>query len=540
MYMYKFRQKLLASSKPPRGRDYTQETKDRKGHAGSVTTLAVSKSGNRLVTGSTDLTLKVWDVNTGRLDYTLRDHPVGSSYRYQCAIESVAFSSAGHFASAANTHRERNVLIWRDWNEPEEPEPSDISKDYSQWNKHTPIIQAVAFNPDGDMIAKGNDDGVIELWRSSASESKRAFWTETNRREVATLEQRFSDRNIKEVVKDAKTGNPTSVKASHSSDVTSLAFSAEGDKLASGSSDGTVKIWRVSNGVLLHVLKGEGGVKSVIFNRDGKQLISAVGNNVRNKDGTIGSVNCEVRIWDIEKEIVLHRLLGHTGIVSSVAYNNKNVKYPLVISGSWDGTVKIWNAETGKLYQTLDAKSAVYDIAYNQRNNTIFAGLQDGSIDIFERNNNNTGVYTALLSMKQIDNEINARDKLKKEKSIRKNLEKTARTARTTMRARSTERAKSSSTKNTRRARSASAKVRSTSVKSAKVGPEPTTKDPLQGKRLADAIASEDVRRLVLGYAVDNKDKKPPAKKEMTPESEFESESESDNESDNESDSDSD
>ena len=540
MYMYKFRQKLPASSKPPRGRDYTQETEDRKGHAGSVTTLAVSKNGNRLVTGSKDLTLKVWDVNTGKLDYTLRDHPVGSSYRYQCAIESVAFSSAGHFASAANTHRERNVLVWRDWNEPEEPEPSDISQDYSPYDRLTPITRAVTFNPDGDLIAKGNDGGVVELWRSTVSEPKSALWTETNHREVATLEKLLSDPSIKEVVKDAKTGNPTSVKASHSSDVKSVAFSPDGNQLASGSSDGTVKIWRVSNGVLLHVLKGDGGVKSVVFNRDGKQLISATGNNVRNKDGTIGSVNCEVRIWDIEKEIVLHRLLGHTGIVSSVAYNNKNVKYPLVISGSWDGTVKIWNAETGNLYQTLDAKSAVYDIAYNQRNNTIFAGLQDGSIDIFERNNNNTGVYTALLSMKQIDNEINARDKLKKEKSIRKNLEKTARTARTTMRARSTERSKSSSTKNTRRARSASAKVRSTSVKSAKVGAEPTTKDPLQGKRLADAIASEDVRRLVLGYAVDNKDKKPPAKKEMTPESEFESESDNESDSDNDSDSDSD
>jgi len=519
--MYKFRQKLLASSKPPRGREYTQETEDRKGHVGSVTTIAVSKNGNRLVTGGADLTVKVWDLNKGKVDYTLRDHPVGSSYRYQCAIESVAFSSIGHFASAANTHRERNVLVWRDWNEPEDQEGSDISLDYSRYNQHTPITQAIAFNPDGDLIAKGNDDGVVELWRSSISEPKRALWTETPRKEAATLEKRLSDRSIKECLKDAKTGNPTSVNASHSSGVTSLAFSPDGDKLASGSSDGTVKIWYVYNGVLLHVLKGEGTVKSVVFNSDGKQLISAVGNNVRNKDGTIGSVNCEVRIWDIEKESVIHRLLGHTGIVSSVKYNDKNMKYPLVISGSWDGSVKIWNAETGKLYQTLDAKSSVYDIAYNQRNDTIFAGLRDGSINIFERNNNNTGVYTALLSMKQIDKEINA-------KNLRKNLEKTARTARTTMRARSTERAKSSSTKSTRRARSASAKVRSTSLKNDKVGAEPTTKDPLQGKRLADAIASEDVRRLMLGYAIDNNDKKLPAKKEMTPESEFESESDYD------------
>lgn len=52
--MFKFEKALLASSEPPKDRKYTQETQDRKGHTGSITSIAVSNSGNRLVSGSSD------------------------------------------------------------------------------------------------------------------------------------------------------------------------------------------------------------------------------------------------------------------------------------------------------------------------------------------------------------------------------------------------------------------------------------------------------------------------------------------------------
>lgn len=60
--MFKFEKKLPASSEPKvKGKTYTQETKDRKGHTGSITSIAVSNSGNRLVSGSSDNSIKIWD-----------------------------------------------------------------------------------------------------------------------------------------------------------------------------------------------------------------------------------------------------------------------------------------------------------------------------------------------------------------------------------------------------------------------------------------------------------------------------------------------
>jgi WD40 repeat protein len=559
--MFKFEKKLLASSDPPKGKTYTQETKDRKGHTGSITSIAVSNSGNRLVSGSSDHSIKMWDINKGKVDYTVHDHPSASSYRYQRYVRSVAFSSTGHFASAANTD-ERNTLVWRDWNGPEDQSPSDISERYSNWDKHNSRAICIAFSPHGFRIVKGTEDGLVEMWKANIDYKEdeygrplgRRLWVEDDRlNKGAKLEKRFSDPSIPDFMID-RTDKPTTVKASHSSQVMSVAFNRTGDRIASGSADGTIKIWDVSSGALLHVLKGEGIVRSVEFSSDGTQIVSGVGDwkSKYKGDGTPAVVtysNCEARIWDIEKGEIVHRI-GHAGVVTSAKFNHDKTE-PAVISGSTDGIIKISSVETGKLFQTLDhEESSVTSIVYSPKNERIFAGLDDGSIYIWKRASDNAGIYTALLSMKQIDAEIIAQYN----KVIRKNMAKTAKTARMTVRARSAERAKSASSKNTRRVRSAErASSASTSPKNEVKAVAPkalTTKDPLDGRLLGKMLESDDVRRKIFEDYVKEKEpvektpaRKTPARKpspkEKTPESEYERESDSENDSENDSDSDS-
>lgn len=146
--MFKFEKKLPALPDPPGNKKYKQETLDAFGHTSSITSIAVSNSGNRLVSGSSDHSIKIWNINKGKVDYTLHDHPSPSSYRYQRYVRSVAFSSTGHFASVANTD-ERNTLVWKDWNEPEDQSPVDISERSSNWDKHNSRPICVAFSPHG-------------------------------------------------------------------------------------------------------------------------------------------------------------------------------------------------------------------------------------------------------------------------------------------------------------------------------------------------------------------------------------------------------
>jgi WD40 repeat protein len=124
----------------------------------------------------------------------------------------------------------------------------------------------------------------------------------------------------------------------HTNSVSSVAFSADGSRIVSGSGDCTVRVWDAVSGVVLHTLKGHtNSVYSVAFSSDGLRIVS-------------GSSDCTVRIWDAVSGVVLHTLKGHTNWVHSVAFSSDGLR---IVSGSWDNTVRIWDANTGGSQHTL-------------------------------------------------------------------------------------------------------------------------------------------------------------------------------------------
>src|SRR5437764_1203831 len=94
----------------------------------------------------------------------------------------------------------------------------------------------------------------------------------------------------------------------HQGSVLSVAFSHDGSILASGSPDGTARLWDANAGKLLRVLEGHtGGLECIAFSPDGKTLASS------SQDST-------VRLWDVETGKVRHILEGHKGEIDSVAF----------------------------------------------------------------------------------------------------------------------------------------------------------------------------------------------------------------------------
>ena len=158
--------------------------------------------------------------------------------------------------------------------------------------------------------------------------------------------------------------------AGHKDMVKSVAFDAQGGRLASASSDNTVKLWAADSGKLLHTLTGHhSSVNSVAFDAQGGRLAS-------------GSVDTTVKLWETDSGRLLHTLEGHQNAVSSVAFATQG---GWLASGSNDSTVKLWKADSGKLLRTLaDHRNLVNSVGFAAQGGRLASGSDDNTVKLWE------------------------------------------------------------------------------------------------------------------------------------------------------------
>ncbi|KAK9455668.1 WD40-repeat-containing domain protein [Dipodascopsis uninucleata] len=290
------------------------------GHEGGV--WALQYEGNTLVSGATDRTVRVWDIEKGICTHIFYGHT--STVRCLQILMPVRTGTTADgkpimepkVPLIVTGSRDSTLRVWRLPDLKKDPNylPTSVPDDDGPFflralQGHQHSVRAISGY--GDLLVSGSYDTFVRVWKISTGECLFRL-------------------------------------AGHGAKVYSVVIDPKRGHCVSGSMDWLVKVWSLETGACLYTLEGHTSLVGLLdLNRT--SLVSAAA------DSTL-------RVWNPETGAFIHKLEGHTGAITCFQHDEYKV-----ISGS-DGTLKLWNIKTGKVVKDLLSDlNRVWQVRFDDR-----------------------------------------------------------------------------------------------------------------------------------------------------------------------------
>jgi WD40 repeat protein len=333
------------------------------GHQYWVKAIAFSPDGKTIASGSFDSTVKIWNWQTGECLKTLIGH--------NSVVTSLAFSPQGDRLVTGSY--DQSVKIWN----------VATGKCLDTLHKHSNRVWSVAFHPQQNLVVSGGDDHGIKIWELERGKCIKTLQGNSNAiYAIAYSDHLLASGHEDQTIKLWKVNiiapqtlepdlQPFQVLRGHSDRILSIAFSPNGQMLASGSADRTIKLWDAHTGKLLKTFQGHRSwVWGIAISPDSKFLAS-------------GSYDHTVKVWDLESGECLRTLQGHPSSVLAVKFSHDG---KTLFSSGYDQIVKYWHLETGECLHTWEADSInrVWTMEISPNSQYLATGGDDHSIKLWD------------------------------------------------------------------------------------------------------------------------------------------------------------
>lgn len=203
---------------------------------------------------------------------------------------------------------------------------------------HTDDVRCLTYNRQGTLLASGDEDGVIHLWRIDK-------WGHYQLRQT--------------------------IQANHHG-LRSMAFSPDGQTLAAGTHDRTLRLWDIETGACLQAANLTISASAVGFDPKGARLVT-------------GQADGIIQIWDFSDRTLgtPTQIFRHAqAVVNAVAFSPSG---ELLVSGATDATLHVWDPTTGEEIYALDGyPQGISDIAFYPNHNLSVITGNDGWIRLYD------------------------------------------------------------------------------------------------------------------------------------------------------------